>query len=93
MHTIEQDRINALKALPPLEAIRAWLSETVGPEDRSALSLAIQRDRRIELDDDEIAYLVEDGIECGLDARAVLERLLSAGDGVQRRTDDRLPAR
>lgn len=93
MHIIEQDRINALKALSPLEAIRAWLSETVGPGDRSALSLAIQRDRRIELDDDEIAYLVQDGIECGLDARAVLERLLSAGDGVQARNHDRLPAR
>jgi len=89
MHTIEQDRINALKALSPLEAIRAWLGETVGPGDRSALALAIQRDRRIELDDDEIAYLVQDGIECGLDARAVLERLLCAGDGVQVRNPAR----
>ncbi|MFM8379706.1 MAG: hypothetical protein ACKOB1_10330 [Planctomycetia bacterium] len=93
MHTIEQDRINALKALSPLEAIRAWLSEAVGPEDRSALSLAIQRDRRIELDDDEIAYLVQDGIECGLDARAVFERLLSAGDGFQARHSNPLPPR
>jgi len=93
MHAIEQDRINALKALSPLEAIRAWLGETVGPGDRSALALAIQRDRRIELDDDEIAYLVQDGIESGLDARAVLERLLNAGDGVQSRNHDHLPAR
>lgn len=72
-----------LKTLSPLEAVRAWLGDTVGQCDRSALSLAIQRDRRIELDDDEIAYLVEDGIESGLDARAVLERLLTASGGGQ----------
>lgn len=83
MRAIEQDRYDTLKSLSPLEAIRAWLSETIGPGDRSALALAIQRDRRIELDDDEIAYLVRDGIECGLDARTVLDRLLSAGDAVQ----------
>lgn len=93
MRIAEQDRFNTLKALSPLEAVRAWLSETVGPGDRSALAMAIQRDRRIELDDDEIAYLVEDGIECGLDARAVLERLLNAGDGVKVRDHDGLPAR
>jgi hypothetical protein len=85
MCTTKQDRHDTLKSLSPLEAIRAWLSETIGPGDRSALALAIQRDRRIELDDDEIAYLVQDGIECGLDARTVLERLLTAGDGVQPR--------
>ena len=93
MHAIEQERINALKALTPLEAIRAWLSETVGPGDRSALATAIQRDRRIELDDDEIAYVVQDGIESGLDARAVLERLLNAAEGLQTRGAGRLPSR
>lgn len=92
MTTIEQERLNTLKSLAPLEAIRAWLGATVGPGDRSALAIAIQRDRRIELDDDEIAYLVEDGIESGLDARAVLERLLTAGDGVQPRASARSPA-
>lgn len=92
MTTIEQQRLDALKSLAPLEAIRAWLGKTVGPGDRSALAVAIQRDRRIELDDDEIAYLVEDGIESGLDARAVLERLLTAGDGVQMRPAARSPA-
>jgi hypothetical protein len=93
MDTVEHDRLSALKSLAPLEAIRAWLGDTVGPGDRTALAMAIQRDRRIELDDDEIAYLVEDGLECGLDARAVLERLLTAGDGVQARSAARLPAR
>jgi len=82
MPATNQDRINTLKTLAPLEAIRAWLGDSIGPGDRSALAVAIQRDRRIELDDDEIAYLVQDGIECGLDARGVFERLLSAGDGV-----------
>jgi hypothetical protein len=53
----------------------------------------IQRDRRIQLDDDEIAYLVQDGIDYGLDARAVLDRLLNAGDGVQPPQPAGLPAR
>ncbi len=83
MASNEEHGIIALKTLSPLEAVRAWLGDTVGQCDRSALSLAIQRDRRIELDDDEIAYLVEDGIESGLDARAVLERLLTASGGGQ----------
>ncbi|NBW97450.1 MAG: hypothetical protein EBR28_12165 [Planctomycetia bacterium] len=85
MTTAERVRLETLKSLSPLEAIRAWLGDTIGPGDRSALAVAIQRDRRIELDDDEIAYLVEDGIECGLEARAVLERLLTAGEGFQPR--------
>lgn len=83
MHTIDNERLCTLKSLSPLEAIHTWLGKTVGPGDRSSLSSAIQRDRRIELDDDEIAYLVEDGIESGLDARAVLERLLTASGGGQ----------
>jgi hypothetical protein len=93
MHTTEQDRINTLKALAPLEAIRAWLSESVGPGDRSALAVAIQRDRRIELDDDEIAYLVQDGMECGLDARGVFERLLCAGEGAKTQNPGGVSAR
>lgn len=93
MDLVEQERQRTFKTLSPLEAIHAWLSEAVGPGDRSALSLAIQRDRRIELDDDEITYLVENSIESGLDARAVLERLVSAGDGLHTRTVSRLPAR
>ena len=93
MHTVDRDRFNTLKNLSPLEAIRAWLSDTVGPGDRSALAIAIQRDRRIELDDDEIAYLVQDGIEYGLDARAVLERLVNAADGFQPPRGDGLPTR
>lgn len=83
MDTGDHNRIETLKTLAPLEAIRAWLGDAVSPSDRSALAFAIQRDRRIELDDDEITYLVEDGLDCGLDARAVLERLLSAADGFQ----------
>ena len=83
MSMMGQDQASAIKALSPLEAIRAWIGDEAGQCDRSALSSAIQRDRRIELDDDEISYLVEDGIEGGLDARAVLERLLTASGGGQ----------
>lgn len=83
MHTLGTPHRDTLKTLTPLEAIRTWIGDPAAARDRAALAGAIQRDRRIELDDDEIAYLVEDGIETGLDARAVLERLLTASDGVQ----------
>ena len=86
MNAAQQERLDSLKTLSPLEAIRAWLSDTVAPGDRSALAVAIQKDRRIELDDDEIAYLIQDAVEEGIDARTVLERLLSAGDGLQPRS-------
>ena len=86
MDAAQQEHLETLKTLSPLEAIHAWLADTVAPGDRSALAVAIQKDRRIELDDDEIAYLLEDAVEEGIDARTVLERLLSAGDGLQLRS-------
>ena len=70
MHTLGTPHRDTLKTLTPLEAIRTWIGDPAAARDRAALAGAIQRDRRIELDDDEIAYLVEDGIETGLDARA-----------------------
>jgi hypothetical protein len=54
---------------------------------------AIQRDRRIELDDDEIAYVIETAIEDGIDATTAFDRLLTAGDGFQVRNLRRPHAR
>ena len=83
MATQEHDRLDSLKALSPLQAVQAWLRDDCGHGERNYLITAIQRDRRIELDDDEIAYVIQDAIHSGIDAPAVFERLLTAGDGFQ----------
>lgn len=93
MFTQEKDRFDSLKALSPLDAIRAWLCDNCTHGERGYLVAAIQRDRRIELDDDEIAYVIESAIEDGIDASTALDRLLTAGDGFQVRNMSRLPAR
>lgn len=91
MATQEQDRLDSLKSLTPLQAIQAWLREDCGHGERNYLVIAIQRDRRIELDDDEIAYVIHDAMQSGVDAPAVFDRLLTAGDGVQACDVQRLP--
>jgi hypothetical protein len=93
MFTQEKDRIDSLKSLSPLEAIRAWLCDRCTHGERGYLVAAIQRDRRIELDDDEIAYVISGAIDEGIDAASVFDRLLSAGDAVQACNIKRLPAR
>jgi hypothetical protein len=89
----EHDRLNRLKLLSPLQAIQAWLRDDCGYGERTYLVTAIQRDRRIELDDDEIAYVIHDAMQSRIDAPAVFDRLLAAGDGFQACNVKRLPAR
>lgn len=93
MATKTHDRSDVLKTLSPLQAIQTWLGEHYGHGERASLVAAIQRDRRIELDDDEIAYVIQDAIHHGIDAAAVLDRLLNAGDGYQSCNMQRLPPR
>ena len=93
MRNQEHDRLDRLKLLSPLQAIQAWLRDDCGHGERTYLVTAIQRDRRIELDDDEIAYVIHDAIEDGIPPAAVFERLLSAADGFQTRNMQRFPAR
>jgi hypothetical protein len=93
MFTQEKDRFESLKGLSPVEAIRTWLCDNCTHGERGYLVAAIQRDRRIELDDDEIAYVIESAIEDGIDATTAFDRLLTAGDGFQVRNMSRLPAR
>lgn len=62
--------------LEPLEAIRIWLSGLFALEDEVGLITAIQRDRRIDLDDDEIAYVLADAARDGMAAEKALECLL-----------------
>lgn len=91
--THEHDRLDSLKSLSPLQAIQALLRDDYRQGERSYLVTAIQRDRRIELDDDEIAYVIHDAMQSGADAPAVFERLLTAGDGFQACNVQRMPAR
>jgi hypothetical protein len=83
MATQGHDRLDTLKTLSPLQAIQAWLRDDCGQGERDYLIIAIQRDRRIELDDDEIAYVIHDAMHNGIDAPAVFDRLLTAGEGFQ----------
>lgn len=93
MITPENGRLDSLKDLSPLDAIRAWLCDNCTHGERGYLVAAIQRDRRIELDDDEIAYVIDGALEEGIDATTAFDRLLTAGDGFQVRNMSRLPAR
>lgn len=93
MLTQEKERIDSLKSLSPLEAVRVWLCDRCTHGEQGYLVAAIQRDRRIELDDDEIAYVISNAIDEGVDASNVFDRLLSAGDAVQACNVKRLPAR
>ena len=93
MATQAHERIDGLKTLSPLQAIQTWLGEHCGHGERASLVAAIQRDRRIELDDDEIAYVIQDAMHHGIDAATVFDRLLNAGDGYQSCNMQRLPPR
>jgi hypothetical protein len=91
MATQEREHLDRLKSLSPLQAVQAWLREDYGQGERNYLITAIQRDRRIELDDDEIAYVIHDAMRSGSDAPTVFDRLLTAGDGFQACHVQRLP--
>jgi hypothetical protein len=93
MATQEQNRVRSFKSLSALQAIETWLCDDCRHGERNDLINAIQRDRRIELDDDEIAYVIEHAIENGIDAPTVFDHLLTVGERFQAGTGRRLPAR
>ena len=68
-------RFERLRALTPIDAVRAWLDGDFGIGDEAALIAAIRRDTRVTLSDDEITDAVCDAMDEGLDASASLERL------------------
>jgi len=72
------ERSDSLKTLPPLEAISTWLGDDFNHRDEYNLMTAILRDRRILLDDDEIALLVHKARDQGTTAAAVLDLLVQA---------------
>jgi len=93
MATQEHDRVESFKSLSALQAIETWLCDNCRHGERNYLITAIQRDRRIELDDDEIAYVIQNAMENGLDAPTVFDHMLTVGEGSQPGAVRRLPAR
>ena len=75
MQRQNQERFDKLRALTPVDAVRAWLDGDFGMGDEPAMIAAIRRDTRVSLSDDDITDAVCDAMDAGLDAPACLERL------------------
>lgn len=70
-----EERFERLRALTPIDAVRAWLDGDFGIGDEPAMLAAIRRDTRVTGSDDDITDAVFDAMDEGLDAAACLERL------------------
>ena len=75
MQRQNQERFDKLRALTPVDAVRAWLDGDFGMGDEPAMIAAIRRDTRLSLSDDDITDAVCDAMDVGLDAPACLDRL------------------
>ena len=75
MQPQNKKRFETLRALAPVDAVRAWLDGDFGIGDEPALISAIRKDSRISLSDDDITDAIMDAMDDGLDAPACLERL------------------
>jgi hypothetical protein len=75
MEAQNKERFERLRALSPIDAVKAWLDGDFGIDDEPAMISAIRKDPRISLSDDEIIDAVCDGMDEGLDAAVCLERL------------------
>jgi len=78
MQPQNKKRFETLGALAPVDAVRAWLDGEFGIGDEPALISAIRKDSRVSLSDDDIADVIMDAMDDGLDAAACLERLAMA---------------
>ena len=70
-----RERFDRLRALAPIDAVRAWLDGDFGIGDEPALLVAIRRDTRVAGSDDDITDAICDAMDDGVDAAACLERL------------------
>ena len=71
----DQERFERLRALAPIDAVRAWLDGDFGIGDEPALLAAIRRDTRVAGSDDAITDAICDAMDESLEASACLERL------------------
>jgi hypothetical protein len=78
MQIQNKERFESLRALAPIDAVRAWLDGDFGIGDEPAMIEAIRKDARVSLSDDDIIDVVSDAMDEGLDAAACLERLAGA---------------
>src|SRR3989442_1113480 len=65
-----KERFERLRALSPIEAVRAWLEGNFGIGDEPAMIAAIRKDPRVSLSDDNIIGTVCDAMDEGSDAAA-----------------------
>jgi len=71
-----QKRSEKLRALSPVEAVKAWLDGDFGFDEEPALIEAIRKDRRITRSDDEIIDFMADALmEENSDAQKCLDLL------------------
>jgi hypothetical protein len=73
MEAKNKERFERLRALAPIEAVKAWLDGDFGIDDEPAMISAIRKDPRISLSDDGIIDAVCEAMDEGLDAQACLE--------------------
>ncbi len=68
-----QQRMETLQQLSPLEAVQAWLDGDFGMDEEPALIFAIRKDPRVTLSDEEIEEIVLDAMAEDCDAETCLE--------------------
>jgi len=65
-----KERFESLRALAPVDAVRAWLDGALGIGNEPAMIAAIRKDTRVSLSDDEIIDAVGDAMDEGLERLA-----------------------
>ena len=70
-----KERFERLRALTPIDAVRAWLDGDFGIGDEPAMLDAIRRDMRVGGSDNDITDTICEAMDDDLDASACLERL------------------
>ena len=73
---LNRERFEALRALSPIDAVRAWLDGDFGFGDEPALIEAIRRDKRVTLSASDIMDAICDAMDQDLDAESCLARLV-----------------
>jgi len=75
----DPERFKRLSKLSPIAAVEVWLDGDFGWGDEPALILAIRRDKRVKLPDDEIIDMMADAMIDGeddfVDPAVILEKL------------------
>ena len=71
----DKERFERLRALKPVEAVKAFLEGDFGIGDEPAIIEAIQKDSRISLSDDEIMEALCDALDAETKPETCLEQM------------------